>query len=66
MGEQDDLLIDQLFKRINLRGEVVGAGILPTEAPREPGGRPRRLRKGAEHADPFALEEKTPEEPSGG
>ncbi|MEO5346796.1 MAG: hypothetical protein H7834_10520 [Magnetococcus sp. YQC-9] len=53
--EQHEQLIDQLFKRINQRGEGVEqtTGEAATNAP----NRGRGTRRSAEHVDPFAIED---------
>lgn len=60
--EQHEQLIDHLFKRINLRGD------LGTQPPAEPEGQPgprgRSGKRPMEHVDPFALDESSPDKPS--
>ncbi|MBF0190886.1 MAG: hypothetical protein HQL99_07005 [Magnetococcales bacterium] len=58
-SEPHELLIDQLFKRVNLGRAVVERVIVERASSSRPGE--RRSRKTSEHADPFAHEE-----PSGG
>ncbi|MBF0428622.1 MAG: hypothetical protein HQL94_06830 [Magnetococcales bacterium] len=48
--EQHDVQIDQLFKRINLKGEAIGGWSADESMEPE---RVRRGRKTVDHADPF-------------
>ncbi|MBF0164028.1 MAG: hypothetical protein HQL97_13335 [Magnetococcales bacterium] len=57
--EQHEQLIDHLFKRINLRGDI---GVRVSGEPEgQYGPRGRNTKRPMEHVDPFALDESSPD-----